>query len=179
MSDIVVEKNGYFVKTNVVITREDFYSALKEACEKIGASVKQHGGPISAGIGGPVHFKLELEVVVDSDEVEEPTIVDSYHEHEVVDRLHIACCFMDDHLLDHPFVLANPDLKQKLDCISRSLGEAYQDASNIGMENADIVTAERDALLAMTRSLDEHPEGYEGPCECKTCMSYATDDGNE
>lgn len=27
-------------------------------------------------------------------------------------------------------------------------------------------------LLAMTRKLDEHPEGYDGPCECKLCMSY-------
>ena len=32
---------------------------------------------------------------------------------------------------------------------------------------------ERDNLLAMTRLLDEHPEGWDGPCECKLCMSYA------
>lgn len=31
---------------------------------------------------------------------------------------------------------------------------------------------ERDLLLDMTRSLDEHPEGYEGPCMCQVCQSY-------
>lgn len=28
-------------------------------------------------------------------------------------------------------------------------------------------------LLEITMHLDEHPEGYEGPCLCKTCTSYA------
>lgn len=32
---------------------------------------------------------------------------------------------------------------------------------------------ERDELLKMTEKLDEHPEGYDGPCFCKLCMSYA------
>lgn len=27
-------------------------------------------------------------------------------------------------------------------------------------------------LLADTEALDEHPDGYDGPCACKTCMSY-------
>lgn len=27
-------------------------------------------------------------------------------------------------------------------------------------------------LLADTEALDEHPDGYDGPCCCKTCMSY-------
>ncbi len=31
---------------------------------------------------------------------------------------------------------------------------------------------ERDALLDMTKLLDEHPEGYDGPCMCKLCLSY-------
>ena len=38
------------------------------------------------------------------------------------------------------------------------------------------VFQDHDALLGMTRMLDEHPEGYEGPCECETCQSYMTDD---
>jgi hypothetical protein len=28
-------------------------------------------------------------------------------------------------------------------------------------------------LLARTRREDEHPENYNGPCECRLCMSYA------
>lgn len=35
------------------------------------------------------------------------------------------------------------------------------------------IKKERDELLEMTRKLDEHPEGYDGPCLCKLCMSYS------
>jgi len=31
---------------------------------------------------------------------------------------------------------------------------------------------ENQAFLEMTRHLADHPEGYEGPCECHTCQSY-------
>lgn len=27
-------------------------------------------------------------------------------------------------------------------------------------------------LLGITRALDEHPDDYDGPCECQTCLSY-------
>lgn len=40
-------------------------------------------------------------------------------------------------------------------------------------ETAAQVVSQRDALLAMTEELDEHPEGYDGPCLCKLCKSYA------
>ena len=35
------------------------------------------------------------------------------------------------------------------------------------------IAQERDMLLEMTKMLDEHPEGYDGPCLCKMCMSYS------
>lgn len=28
-------------------------------------------------------------------------------------------------------------------------------------------------LMAKTRLEDEHPEWYDGPCDCSLCMSYA------
>ncbi len=31
---------------------------------------------------------------------------------------------------------------------------------------------ENAGLLKLTELLDEHPEGYDGPCLCKLCMSY-------
>lgn len=34
------------------------------------------------------------------------------------------------------------------------------------------IAKERDMLLEMTRSLECHPENYNGPCDCQTCMSY-------
>ena len=32
-------------------------------------------------------------------------------------------------------------------------------------------------LIYVTSRMDEHPEGYEGACWCRSCCSYATDDG--
>lgn len=48
---------------------------------------------------------------------------------------------------------------------------------NSGMaEQADRDEAE---LLAITRTLDEHPDDYDGPCECASCMSYAREDHSD
>ena len=30
-----------------------------------------------------------------------------------------------------------------------------------------------DDLMTLSGVIDEHPDDYEGPCACKTCMSYA------
>lgn len=38
------------------------------------------------------------------------------------------------------------------------------------------LVVERAQLLQLTRVMDEHPEGYDGPCECQTCMGYAAAD---
>ena len=27
-------------------------------------------------------------------------------------------------------------------------------------------------ILKLTRTLDEHPDDYDGPCECRSCLSY-------
>ena len=40
----------------------------------------------------------------------------------------------------------------------------------------EVVTTSAEALMALTEKLTEHPEGWEGPCWCATCRSYATDD---
>lgn len=33
------------------------------------------------------------------------------------------------------------------------------------------IEKERDQLLLMTRELEAHPEGYEGPCLCRICQA--------
>lgn len=38
------------------------------------------------------------------------------------------------------------------------------------------IAKERDQLLELTRTLDDHPQNYNGPCECSACMSYAAED---
>ena len=37
---------------------------------------------------------------------------------------------------------------------------------------AAIRSAQEEGSLALSRLLDEHPEGWDGPCECGTCLSY-------
>ncbi|MGH7743924.1 MAG: hypothetical protein ACREQ5_03775 [Candidatus Dormibacteria bacterium] len=32
-----------------------------------------------------------------------------------------------------------------------------------------------DELLSITEKLDEHPDGWDYPCHCATCRSYAND----
>lgn len=32
--------------------------------------------------------------------------------------------------------------------------------------------SENKKLLELSENLDEHPEGYDGPCLCKLCKSY-------
>jgi hypothetical protein len=34
----------------------------------------------------------------------------------------------------------------------------------------------QDWLLLITKDLEEHPEEYDGPCECSLCLSYADED---
>jgi chromosome segregation ATPase len=33
-------------------------------------------------------------------------------------------------------------------------------------------------LLNLSRNIDEHPEDYDGPCECRLCLTYAAGDGD-
>lgn len=46
-----------------------------------------------------------------------------------------------------------------------------QDMLNLWRRVKSSQSAQR-ALVAMTRAMDEHPEGWDGPCECSLCMSY-------
>ena len=39
---------------------------------------------------------------------------------------------------------------------------------------AEQVERDEAELLAITECLDEHPDGYDGPCYCRDCASYAT-----
>lgn len=63
-----------------------------------------------------------------------------------------------------------PDHKDEMKIENRAftLGEL----ENLALQ-ASIWKKERQALLEMTAMLDEHPEGYEGPCLCELCRSCA------
>ena len=52
--------------------------------------------------------------------------MDAFHRHEALDRCHVILCTIDDHLLDHPFVGAHPDIRDQILAASRLLSGAYQ-----------------------------------------------------
>ena len=60
--------------------------------------------------------------------------IDSYHQHEVVDRLHVVICTISDHLEEHPFVEAFPDIKKRIKSAIDFLSDAYQMAGTIELD---------------------------------------------
>lgn len=48
------------------------------------------------------------------------------HYLELMDRIHIAACMIDDHILNHPLSENEPDIQTKLDTALELLLEAYQ-----------------------------------------------------
>lgn len=52
--------------------------------------------------------------------------LDSYHYHEVVDRIHCVRVMLEELLTDHPAVVQTPEVQTLLENASRELSEAYQ-----------------------------------------------------
>lgn len=48
------------------------------------------------------------------------------HYLELMDRIHIAACMIDDYILNHPLSENEPDIQNKLDTALELLLEAYQ-----------------------------------------------------
>jgi hypothetical protein len=56
-----------------------------------------------------------------------------FHKHEVLDRLHIQQCNLEEHLLTHPFVEQTPELKTLIEEAQNALGKAYQLAGKLSL----------------------------------------------
>ena len=52
------------------------------------------------------------------------------HYLELMDRIHILCCTLDEHILNHPLSENEPDIQNKLDLALELLLEAYQIVGN-------------------------------------------------
>ena len=48
------------------------------------------------------------------------------HYLELMDRIHVLCCTLDEHILNHPLSENEPDIQNKLDMALFLLLEAYQ-----------------------------------------------------
>ena len=52
------------------------------------------------------------------------------HYLELMDRIHVLCCTLDEHILNHPLSENEPDIQSKLDSALELLLEAYQIVGN-------------------------------------------------
>jgi hypothetical protein len=49
------------------------------------------------------------------------------HYLELMDRLHVICCTIDEHILHHPLSDVNPNIQTKIGTALELLADAYQD----------------------------------------------------
>lgn len=49
----------------------------------------------------------------------------------------------------------------------------YRVRRAVKVQKAGFYIVSCDELLAVTKGLDEHPDGWDFPCNCKECLSYA------
>jgi len=52
------------------------------------------------------------------------------HYHEMTDRLHVVCCMVDDHLIQHPVNKLDKEVAKPIEQALELLAEAYQIAGN-------------------------------------------------
>ena len=64
-------------------------------------------------------------------------IINKGHYLELMDRIHVAACMIDEHILNHPLAENEPDVQNKLDMALFLLLEAYQLVGNKEFENED------------------------------------------
>jgi len=58
-------------------------------------------------------------------------LLDEFHYHEALDRLHVITCNCEDHLMQHPAIKIEPEVRQNIDKAIQHLWEAYKQIGNI------------------------------------------------
>ena len=53
------------------------------------------------------------------------------HYLELMDRLHVVCCTIDDHILNHPLSKGNTLIQTKIESALELLYDAYQDVGHL------------------------------------------------
>jgi hypothetical protein len=59
-----------------------------------------------------------------------PNKINKGHYLELMDRIHIICCILDEHILNHPLAENEPDIQSKLDEALMLLLDVYQIVGN-------------------------------------------------
>ena len=53
-------------------------------------------------------------------------LINPGHAHEAMDRCHVLLCTLNDHLLQHPYVESDADVRREVEAASAALSRAYQ-----------------------------------------------------
>jgi hypothetical protein len=61
-----------------------------------------------------------------SSKKQKKNLINPGHYLELMDRIHVLCCTLDEHILNHPLAENEPDIQNKLDMALELLLEAYQ-----------------------------------------------------
>lgn len=64
--------------------------------------------------------------------------IDEYHVHEAMDRCHVLACMLDDHLIQHPYVQQDSDVRKLLCAASDAIGAAYQMIGGSRLPSAEV-----------------------------------------
>ena len=62
--------------------------------------------------------------------MEDKIEINDGHYLELMDRIHVVSCTIDDHILNHPLTEVNKDIQSKIDEALELLMEAYQIVGN-------------------------------------------------
>lgn len=65
----------------------------------------------------------------------------------------------------------NAEGEPDVDNIHQNIRALLQRLAELEAEN-DRLKRDVDGLVELTMELEEHPDGYDGPCMCKLCQSY-------
>lgn len=60
-------------------------------------------------------------------------LLDEFHYHEVLDRLHVITCTCEDHLMQHPVVKLEKNVKQNVEKAIEHLWKAYQQVGELSI----------------------------------------------
>jgi len=65
-----------------------------------------------------------------SSKKQKKNLINPGHYLELMDRIHVLCCTLDEHILNHPLSENESDIQAKLDSALELLLEAYQMVGN-------------------------------------------------
>lgn len=74
-------------------------------------------------------------VTTSVDYIPEKIKLDDFHYHEMMDRIHVINCTINDHLLEHPVAFKHKRLFNKIEKALDLLGDAYQMTGNLNVNS--------------------------------------------